>query len=206
MSILDVGANVGSFSLHAASLALHVHAFEMQPELATLVELSRRVNGFMKLHVHNQALWHVAGESLSFTPLEGNLGGTALKRDGSGSVTMNTSRLGDHFKGAVFFMKLDCEGAEQHVLAGYAEQLASGAVRHLFMETRANQAHVIAWLYDIGFQCSPRDCDRELVSKAEFAQHISNPRYSANVYCKYVGPKMAHPPTLELLDNEISIV
>ena len=67
MTVLDVGANIGSFSLHAAALGLHVHAFEMQPELVMLVELSKRANGFTKLHVHNAALWHESGVPISFT-------------------------------------------------------------------------------------------------------------------------------------------
>ena len=208
MNVLDVGANVGSFSLHAASLNVRVFAFEMQPELYTLVELSKRVNGFTKLHVHNAALWHETGVEISFTPMEGNLGGTALQTDAkSGALKMKTTRLVDHFfHGPVFFLKLDCEGAEQHVLAGFAEPLANGTVKHLFMETRSNQAHIINYFYDIGFMCSPRDCDRNLVDKQTFAEHIRSPLFSANVYCKFVGPAVANPPVLEMLANDIKIV
>jgi FkbM family methyltransferase len=205
MTVLDVGANLGSFSLHAASLNVRTRAFEMQPELAMLLELGKRVNGFVKLHVHNVALWDVAGVNVSFTPRIGNLGGTALKLSADGSHALTTSRLSDLFNGAVFFLKLDCEGTEQHVLAGFSKPLVRGAVRHLYMETRANQAHVISWLYDIGFRCSPRDCDRQLVDKQTFAQHIQDPGFSANVYCKFFGPVMKDPPTLVMLNNDAEI-
>ncbi|PIX54987.1 MAG: hypothetical protein COZ50_05120 [Zetaproteobacteria bacterium CG_4_10_14_3_um_filter_54_28] len=55
----DVGANHGVFSLLAASQGgdeAVVHAFEPQPRLAHAIELSKKLNHFSSLNIHNIAL------------------------------------------------------------------------------------------------------------------------------------------------------
>lgn len=207
MSVLDVGANVGSFALHAASLGLRVFAFEMQPELATLLELSKRVNGYKRMRVHNAALWNASGVPITFTPLDGNLGGTAARTDGSGAKSIISSTLSDHFyHGKVFLLKLDCERAEQYVLAGFAKHLASGHVRHLLMEASQHQRHIYEWLYSIGFRCGVDDVSRHVASREEFMRLTSNPGWLNpgwlnNILCTFEGPVLADPPTLQMRER-----
>lgn len=108
MPILDFGANFGAFSLHAASKGFQVWAFEMQPVVFTILELSRRVNSYHRMHLFHAALWNESGVGVTFTPELGNFGGTSLIHQGQGQITMTTERADKYFThtGPVFFMKI----------------------------------------------------------------------------------------------------
>ena len=186
--VLDVGTNIGAFGLFVASLGYHLYGFEMQERMFTLVELSRRVNGYHRMTLFHTALWNETGHEVKFTPAVGNFGGTTLMNN-AGEVSMRTSRL-DEFvpqSAEVFFMKVDVENAEEYVLSGFADTLASGRVKHVVMETRSNQAALVGWFYDIGFSCGLYD--RKLVPKTDFIGRIAslaNGAY-ADIYCKFAG-------------------
>ena len=78
-AVVDLGANLGAFTLHAASVGQRVVSFEMQPLVYTLLELSVRASGYSgHVTTHNMPLWDVAGVSMTFQPFRGNLGGTSL--------------------------------------------------------------------------------------------------------------------------------
>lgn len=154
MVTLDLGANLGAFSLYAASLGRTVYSFEMQPDVCRLLEMSRRMNGYDKMIVHNAALWSESGKELSFTPLKGNRGGTQISSDLEGATKMQSIRVDEFIKDMdVFFLKIDVENAEEQVLKGMDSHLTKGRVRHLVIETRKNQIHIMRWLYEIGFRC-----------------------------------------------------
>ena len=75
LSVIDAGANVGAFSLYAGSLGCRVFAFEMQPLVHLLLELSVRISGYRdRVQVFNVPLWNYTRE-VYFTPVQGNLGG-----------------------------------------------------------------------------------------------------------------------------------
>jgi FkbM family methyltransferase len=106
MVVVDVGANVGAFSLYVASQGYTVHSFEMQATVFRLLEMSRRVNNYHKMHLHHAALWNTSGQDVSYTPVVGNYGGTSLL--GGGNISMKTSRFDDILQlEHVFFMKID---------------------------------------------------------------------------------------------------
>jgi FkbM family methyltransferase len=106
MMVVDVGANVGACSLYAASQGFTVHSFEMQAAVFRLLEMSRRINGYLKLHLHNAALWNVSGVDVAYTPVVGNYGGTSMLN--GGNITMKSSRFDEILQlDHVFFMKID---------------------------------------------------------------------------------------------------
>ena len=186
--VLDVGTNIGAFGLFVASLGYHLYAFEMQERIFTLVELSRRVNGYHRMTIFHTALWNETGHEVKFTPSVGNFGGTTVMNN-VGEVSMRTSRLEEYVpqSAQIFFMKVDVENAEEYVLSGFADTLASGRVKHMVMETRSNQASLVGWFYDIGFSCGLYD--RKPVPKTEFIERITalaNGAYT-DIYCKFVG-------------------
>ena len=167
--VLDVGTHIGAFGLFVASLGYHLYAFEMQERIFTLVELSRRVNGYHRMAMFHTALWIgfrsiETGYEVKFTPSVGNFGGTTVMNN-VGEVSMRTSRLEEYVpqSAQIFFMKVDVENAEEYVLSGFADTLASGRVKHMVMETRSNRASLVGWFYDIGFSCGLYDNDDGLV-------------------------------------------
>ena len=184
--VLDVGANVGAFSLSVASLGYHLYSFEMQERIFTLLELSRRVNGYYRMRLFHTALWNTTGHEVKFTPAVGNFGGTSVMV-ATGEVTMMTRRL-DEFvpsNADVFFMKVDVENAEEYVLSGFSDAMKSGRVKHMVMETRGNQANLVGWFYDIGFVCGLYD--RNFWTREAAVQRVSAVTGDAylDIYCKF---------------------
>lgn len=142
---LDLGANIGAFSLYAASSGRRVMSFEMQPFVYGLLQLSRMSNGFHKnMKVFNTALWNETGKTVSFAPNIGNFGGTSLlaAADESRKITILTTQVSQYITEStkIFFLKIDVENVEEYVLMGMREALILGRVRHLVMETR-NKLH-----------------------------------------------------------------
>ena len=195
IATLDVGANLGAFSLYVASLGRKLYSFEMQPNMQMLLELSRRVNNFNRMTLFHAALWNETGKEISFTPVRGNFGGTGARSDSAGAIKMHTNRLDDFFLlgSEVFFMKIDVEGAEEYVLQGFSNFLAQGRVKHLVMETRRNQAFIVAWFYDLGFKCGLYD--RTLFDKAAFVSDVAKIGVETynDIYCRWIGGGKASP-------------
>jgi len=186
MPILDVGANIGAFSLHAASRGCRVFSFEMQPRLYSLLQLSRRMNGYKSLIIHHAALWNETGAPVSFTPEVGNFGGTSLQSGGKERTNeMRTTRIDELLpEGEVFFMKIDVENNEERVLHGMESLLLSQSVRHFVMETRSNQQHMIGWFYRMGYTCGIK-YDRTLLGEEAMRQHVAESGLS-DIYCTVV--------------------
>lgn len=186
VAVLDVGANIGAFSLYVASLGYRLYSFEMQEMVYTLLELSRRVNNYAHMHTFHCALWNESGVEISFTPVIGNFGGTSMLHSGVGSVRMTSVRLDSLFTHSeVFFLKIDVENAEAMVLRGIDTLLSSGGVKHLVMETRSNQVDVILWLYDLGFECG--SYSRRMWSRQDAQRKIASigPSGYDDVYCRF---------------------
>lgn len=158
-AVLDIGANFGAFSLHVAGKGRLVHAWEMQPTVYTCLELSRRINDYSHMRLHHAALWSVPDVEVNFTPVAGNLGGTgivgsAAEQTGSGSVTMRTRTVSQYFAHRrVFFLKLDVEGAEDHVVSGMQSLFTGHAIDHFVWEHRPSQVPLLNWFYDVGYAC-----------------------------------------------------
>ena len=131
MTFVDIGANMGEFTLFAAKrLPLgSVHAFEPLPQLYTLLGDNVALNGFTNVHTYNLALSDAPGRLTMYTStdvvLHGGLneGLGSLYRDESrsevaGEVSVSTL---DDVLGQVAHIdviKIDVEGAEVNVLRG----------------------------------------------------------------------------------------
>jgi len=134
---IDVGANVGVFSLHAASVAgatAEVHAFEPQPRAAAALKESVRENARSNLFVHQAIVSNEDADSLSFFVPRGGSGIGSLceehaSQDGrrSQKITCASITLDSFFSSArlhtVDLIKIDVEGYETLVLEGAARTL-----------------------------------------------------------------------------------
>lgn len=148
-TVLDLGANHGVYALLAARLAGaggHVHAFEPNPRLAQLVDMSLRINGFSGwAQVHRVAASDRTGTArLFFTDSYsggGSLAGTAEQHDATGEakhgVDCRLVPLDTLFPDPamrVDVIKMDVEGHEGPALRGMRQLLARSPDVRIMME------------------------------------------------------------------------
>lgn len=156
--VVDVGANLGSFTLFAASLGCNVRAFEMQPLVYTVLEMGIRLSGYQKhCHLFNEAIWNSTRE-VTFTPTKKNFGNTWIDsrtEKGGGEVKMTSKRLDEVISDAnIFFLKLDVEGVEEWALRGFDSYINAKRVKHIAIgDSGLFHAALYKWLYAVGYSC-----------------------------------------------------
>lgn len=123
MSIIDIGANIGYFSLLAGSLVGpdgHVLAIEPNPRNARMLEASRRSNGYGQIVVCQVA----AGRDIGLLVLNTtHSNGTTSDATGGVEALLNAETvaslpLDSLTERPVHFIKVDVEGAEYNALLG----------------------------------------------------------------------------------------
>jgi len=167
MRFVDVGANVGYYSLigaQAVGAAGHVYAFEPERQVFKYLELNARRNAIPQLTLICKALADTTG-SMPFisSALEGGfLSFSSASLAMTGSV--DTVRLDQFFSDAgwpaIDLIKLDVEGAEGSVLAGMSELSTRNPKLQVIMEfnvvamhrARSSPAHISSLLRQLGFR------------------------------------------------------
>jgi FkbM family methyltransferase len=115
-TVIDIGANVGIFSLLAAKSARLVHAFEPEPRNYDLIE--QNCHGKSNIVIHNEAIGAIDGTA----PLSIGSSSTAFSLYGEATQTRPvpvrtlSSIFSDYDIEYCDFLKLDCEGAEYPIL------------------------------------------------------------------------------------------
>lgn len=149
-TVIDVGANLGYFSLLLADLTGpegKMLAFEPNPELAGRARKSIEVNGFSPFSaLHECALG--AAEGAASIQVDVNQPGGGRTIEGAG---IPVRRL-DSFPEAINaeFIKIDVEGYEQQVWRGMTGILANGQPLTVFMEfTVGRYADPVGFLGEI---------------------------------------------------------
>lgn len=129
--VADIGANVGYFTMLAASIVGpdgEVLAFDPNSENARLVLLNSAENGFFNVQLFPLALSDRAGYAYFSSHIGSNGGFLSAKHmqlaDGRGLV-VPTARLDDLVKAPIDFIKIDTEGAEYRILRGSQGLLSS---------------------------------------------------------------------------------
>ncbi len=172
---VDVGANVGYFTVLAAPLVGpggQVVAFEPQPDLAEMLRYSSEMNGFDECVecVECALSDHGGPATLYFAPNDGSglrvSGGASLRVQPTcrpeESLAVPTTTLADFLPGdrKARLLKLDVEGAESAVLRGGVPLLQTqppDAIVCEFQVDRAGGADALASLYEliVGFGYRP---------------------------------------------------
>ena len=138
-TVIDVGANLGYFTLLLADLTGaegRVLAFEPNPELATRAQRSVEMNGYAPFTtVHGCALGSEEGQVTLEVSAHQPGGGRVHRAEDASPHTVPLRRL-DSYPEALDaeFIKIDVEGFEQQVWRGMTGILARGLPLTIFME------------------------------------------------------------------------
>jgi FkbM family methyltransferase len=136
MTVLDIGANVGQYSLIAGSdVGPHgrVHSFEPNPGTFRRLSANIELNGFRHVTAHRLALSDTAGTATLYVPTHDNMGEASLQQfdPGAASTTtptltadewMETADLGTTPR--IDVIKIDVQGFETKVIQGARGLLA----------------------------------------------------------------------------------
>jgi FkbM family methyltransferase len=124
MTVVDVGANVGYFTLLAAravGAGGRVYAFEPEPRNLELLRRSVEVNGFAGwVHVSEKAVLDTTGSAILHMPDDSHGGAPSLFGGWPRQVAVQTVSLDEFFSEGtrVDAVKLDVEGSESCIFSG----------------------------------------------------------------------------------------
>lgn len=143
MVVVDIGANIGYYTLIAARLAGKdgkVYAFEPEPGNYDLLVKNINVNGYNNVKPVNKALSDKKGQLKLFLD-KTNLGAHSFidsdnPQRKAGAIDVETITLDEFIEneiegGRIDFIKLDAEGAEGLVLAGAEKTLKNNDLKML---------------------------------------------------------------------------
>ena len=143
MTVIDVGANLGYFTLLMAGLAGpngRVLSFEPNPNPARRLEASLMLSGIGdRVDFHPTVLGATDGDEINLLLSVDHPGGThitALTPDDSAAfLTLRTRRL-DGIAGALdaTLVKIDAEGAEESIWQGMTAMVAGPSLRYVIIE------------------------------------------------------------------------
>lgn len=126
-SIIDIGAQVGVYSLAAAALRqdIEIHAFEPNPFAYARLELHRQINGFKNIRVYPYALGRSEGvTNLSWRDKGHISSGSQVREPGADDTSVPVKVHPLHSIrmniGERPLVKIDVEGFEVEVLLGAA--------------------------------------------------------------------------------------
>ena len=137
--VVDIGANIGTFTLDAATRypAAIVHAYEPDPQTCGILRRNVEANGLSsRVRIWNEAvagefgilrLWRGEGSIFASAHLQGDARGDACDVP---AVTLQT--VVARTSGRIGVLKLDCEGAEAGLLEGAGPAL--DAVEYIVAE------------------------------------------------------------------------
>jgi FkbM family methyltransferase len=116
-TVVDVGGNIGTFTIHAARTAGHVFTIEPNTENFRLLQCNVRLNRLENVTLINAAVAGHDGHS-QLNCSGGGYHSIVEGRGGSRKEEVQAIRLGRLFDGYDIgncFLKMDCEGAEHQI-------------------------------------------------------------------------------------------
>lgn len=143
---VDVGANIGYFSLAAASMGYNVVAFEPMSRNAKKLAKSIKMNEFgSRVTLYQNAVTDVSGQHVVLKETDatnqgnGQIVSTTLGVNGVNGVYgvdyATSVTLSDALSGInAFIVKIDVEGHEGAVLQGARDWVCGNVVQHLIVE------------------------------------------------------------------------
>ncbi len=141
-TVVDIGANIGFFTLLAAKLVGNkgaVLSFEPEPTSFSLLTKSVERNNFDNVRLYQECISNVDGQQILHLSVTHNKGLHSITRDlGGPSILVPSARL-DTLANTldirtIDLLKIDAEGAEPEVLEGAERLLSESRIRNIIME------------------------------------------------------------------------
>lgn len=159
--IVDIGANVGFFSIFAADRwpSSKIYAYEPATENYSCLRRNVEDSHLVQIVVRPEAFAGAVGQASFYLKKES--GWHSLNSEGAlSTVQVSTTTLEAIIQelapAPIDFLKIDCEGAEYDALAGCSE-LLSGHVRFIAMEYHETAENRVTALFEIferaGMRC-----------------------------------------------------
>lgn len=155
---LDVGANIGAYSLLLRDKVKAVYAFEAHPDTATLCKQNFTLNKINENNVINYAISH-NHEPLFFTNEAAGSPTNGYTSQKEGAITVPAMTLDAFIQQAAFdettnfIVKIDVEGFEHSVFLGAEQSLLSGKIKGIVFENFSEaQQKIITLLKEYGYQ------------------------------------------------------
>lgn len=155
-TFFDVGANVGYYTLLAASRCKKVVAFEPVPEICEALTANVRRNNLPNVTVLRHAVAEREGVLKLFIPSDrSNAGLASLQECNSASaLEIAAVTLDDvvqrHCIAHIDLIKIDIEGAEVRAFEGGQKLLSSDSAPHVIFEAHPESSAAV-WLRDRGY-------------------------------------------------------
>lgn len=172
LTILDVGANIGLFSLYAADFAKRIYSLEPSQTHTDVLKEMIRYNGFEdKITPVKAALSHENGtadfyhsENVTMFSLDKRVDNTGEKET---VETITLDKLFTDYKiKHVDFMKLDVEGSEAKIVGSKGFEAVADKIDTIVLEyhtwSGVNPAQIVNNLTDYGYQVKPLQTDATL--------------------------------------------
>jgi FkbM family methyltransferase len=169
MTVYDIGANIGFFSLLAARLvgsAGHVTAFEADPEIAARLRENVERNKDAPISVEEKAVWSssnpvfFARADAAVSPDRGlgHVIDNEPERSAPGTIRVEAVSVDDYVGKSEppDFIKCDVEGAEVEVFRG-AEKLLNERQPIILCEMHGdkNRQTLLKMFGNLGYRCEP---------------------------------------------------
>ncbi len=161
LTVVDVGANVGMFSLWAASQIsnVHIYAFEPNPKIFERLKYNIKANGLVNCVIAECLAICAREGSVYFKQSEATLTSKVVEYSEPGIIKVPVISLDKWVRQqnieSVDFLKIDTEGYEMEVFKG-AQEIALNIVRNLVVECHKPNypAEIKAFLAKYGFRLS----------------------------------------------------
>jgi len=139
--VLDIGANIGSYTLSLANKVKHVHSFECSPVVYNYLCANLILHDLSdKVTTYNTALSDVCSKAQYYLrSIDGGINGISQFEiddiNNNKSVTVPTKTLDSYEFDNINFIKLDVEGHELQVLKGAVKTLESNDYPPILFES-----------------------------------------------------------------------
>lgn len=172
---LDIGANIGSYSLLLSDIAREVYAFEAHPVTASYCKMNFLLNQIDSAHVITKAIG--ASNTLRyFSNMSKGSPINAFVQKNDNAIQVQTITL-DQFiesrqfaKNANFLVKIDVEGFEHEVLMGAQTFLANYPIKAILLEGFSTEySEVERKLIQLGFNVE-FVANHNMIAKKEASQ------------------------------------